>query len=364
MEASGTLNRSLHSFSCSGFDNNSFKSSVCGVSIDAGKRFSGEFRLPGCRDSSISLKPRKPSESFFPGFLDNGHLKYYALPTTCSKVCKKEKSETLTIKKKLKHIKGLSKNLLVLSSGLSSPDIDNDFVGDDKRTISEATEVLFAQLKKLRVEEKELKRRRKEEKAKMKATLMKARDDNESSSSSSSETSDGECEQVVNMKNLSNMPVAEPQSTNEIEGSVTTTSLHTLEQRIAEVNQDHSLKSFWNRDSKGEGSSVVVGASVEKIEVCMGGKCKKLGAPTLLEEFQTRVGVEGAVVGCKCMGKCTDGPNVRVLNVCDKNSSDGMERSVRPATNPVCLGVGLENVGDIVANFFGDGSKDMGLMAT
>ncbi|XP_043696375.1 diacylglycerol O-acyltransferase 3 [Telopea speciosissima] len=365
MEASGALIRSFHSFSCGGFDNNPLKSSVSTVSIDAGKRFSGEFRLLGCRDSSVSLKTSKLSESFVPGFLDIGHVKYYASPPTCSKVCKKEKSETATIKKKLKQIKGLTKNLLVISSDLSSPEINYGFVGDDKKTISEASEVLLAQLGKLRAQEKELKRRRKEEKAKLKAALMKPRDDNESSSSSSSESSDSECEKIVDMKQLRNRALAEPQSTSELEALVTTSNLQTKEQRIAEVNEDHSLKSFCNGDRRVGGSTVVVAASpAEKIEVCMGGKCMKMGAAVLLEEFEKMVGVEGAVVGCKCMGKCRDGPNVRVLNACDKNSSDGMERSVRPATNPLCLGVGLENVGEIVANFFGDGSKDLGLMAT
>ncbi|KAJ4951770.1 hypothetical protein NE237_028602 [Protea cynaroides] len=419
MEASGSLLRSLHGFSYGGFDNNPLKSSVSGVSIDAGKRFSGEIRLLGCRDSSISLRPSKFSQVFVPRFLDNRHLNYYASPATCSSVCKREKSETATIKKKLKQIKGLTKKLLVLSSEFTSPENDVAFVGDDKRTIMEETGVLLAQLKQLRAEEKELKRKSKEEKAKMKAKSMKAMDDSESSSSSSSESSDSECEQVVNMKHLRNRVLAEPQSiieeaflrTNNLpteeqriaevnedpnlksfwnldcmdevrsvvveasadinhqrnrvlaepqsiieEALLRTTNLPTEEQRIAEANEGPNLKSFWNLDRKGEGRSVVVESSAQKIEVCMGGKCKKLGSASLLEEFQKRVGVEGAVVGCKCMGKCRDGPNVRV--------SGGLESTVRPATNPLCLGVGLENVGEIVANFLGDGSKDLGLMAT
>ncbi|KAJ8623961.1 hypothetical protein MRB53_032491 [Persea americana] len=58
------------------------------------------------------------------------------------------------------------------------------------------------------------------------------------------------------------------------------------------------------------------------------------------------------------MGKCRDGPNVRVLNQCNGNA---LEKEVGGSiTNPLCIGVGLEDVGAIVANFFGE-KKDMGM---
>ncbi|KAF8400314.1 hypothetical protein HHK36_013611 [Tetracentron sinense] len=45
---------------------------------------------------------------------------------------------------------------------------------------------------------------------------------------------------------------------------------------------------------------------------------KGIEVALLLEEFERMVGVYGVVVvGCKCMGKCRDGPNVLVLNACD-----------------------------------------------
>ncbi|KAH7676283.1 Diacylglycerol O-acyltransferase protein [Dioscorea alata] len=92
------------------------------------------------------------------------------------------------------------------------------------------------------------------------------------------------------------------------------------------------------------------------IEVCMGGKCKKSGALEVKEKFEKKVSIEGAVVGCKCMGKCRDGPNARLVNL--SNKEDDL---VRPLTNPLCLGVGLEDVKSIVSNFLGE--KDANLLA-
>lgn len=95
----------------------------------------------------------------------------------------------------------------------------------------------------------------------------------------------------------------------------------------------------------------------------MGIKCKKSGAAALLEEFGKVINVEGAVVGCKCLGKCRDGPNVRVLNGADGSEADGADVSIRTPLNPLCIGVGLDDVGVIVANFFGDEHYDSGVAA-
>ncbi|EPS65896.1 hypothetical protein M569_08880, partial [Genlisea aurea] len=76
-----------------------------------------------------------------------------------------------------------------------------------------------------------------------------------------------------------------------------------------------------------------------KIEVCVGGKCKRSGALGLLEEFQRAVGADAAVSSCKCMGKCKEGPNVKVVN--DELGSS------------LCIGVGLQDVELIVAKFLG-----------
>ncbi|WVZ96170.1 hypothetical protein U9M48_041840 [Paspalum notatum var. saurae] len=88
-------------------------------------------------------------------------------------------------------------------------------------------------------------------------------------------------------------------------------------------------------------------SAASRIEVCMGGKCKKAGALALLQEFEKAVGTGGAAVGCKCLGKCGLGPNVRLRS---DLSAEGSAKG-----NPLCIGVGLEDVGTIVAGLFGDG---------
>lgn len=103
-------------------------------------------------------------------------------------------------------------------------------------------------------------------------------------------------------------------------------------------------------------SSVAVAetSTTSRIEVCMGGKCKKAGALALLQEFEKTVGTEGAVVGCKCLGKCGLGPNVRLRS---DVSAEGSAKG-----SPLCIGVGFEDVGTIVAGVFG--GADLGMTAT
>lgn len=139
------------------------------------------------------------------------------------------------------------------------------------------------QLQQLRAEEKEMKRRRKIEMAKLRSTSF----DPESSDSES------DCE---------DKPKLEPvQRTN-------------LEVEIEQT---------------------------KKIQVCMGNKCKRSGGEALMEEFQRLMGAEGgAVVACKCMGKCKSGPNVKLFNSADE----------APA-NPLFIGVALDDVAGIMAHF-------------
>ncbi|TQD83135.1 hypothetical protein C1H46_031297 [Malus baccata] len=109
-------------------------------------------------------------------------------------------------------------------------------------------------------------------------------------------------------------------------------------------------------------SSSVVGVSAKRIEVCMGNKCKKSGGGALLKEFERQMAVEGTVVGCKCMGKCKNGPNVRVSSTIDGIQSEGMDDSIRTPTNPLYIGVGMEDVSLIVANLIGEDSKELELV--
>ncbi|XP_042040957.1 diacylglycerol O-acyltransferase 3-like isoform X2 [Salvia splendens] len=142
---------------------------------------------------------------------------------------------------------------------------------------------------KVKAEEKEARRRTKEEKAVANSEMP--------SSSSSSESSDNECGEAVGMSGakVKRLPIIT------------------------------------------EAAPAPVSPS-KRIEVCMGGKCKKSGAGALLEEFRRAVGAEEAVSGCKCMGKCRDGPNVKLVGPA--------------AADSLRIGVGLEDVDVIMAKFF------------
>ncbi|XP_010999325.1 PREDICTED: uncharacterized protein LOC105107189 [Populus euphratica] len=294
------------------------------------------------------------------GFRDKGHLRYYygseGLVVRCGG---KKKDRQTSTKKKLKLLKELS----VVPHNDSVDDVQANL-------IAEATQLLMKQLEQLRAEKKELKKKKKEEKAKLKAVKMKTKLDCESSSSS--ESSDSECGEVIDMKRLKNEAVAEPiigelQSVAQEEPTSILPALLTQESNVTEINGFHnhglgihgeeccgvqstSCSNAIRVSCNPTSSSMMSGTSDNRIEVCMGNKCKKSGGVALLEEFERAVGIGGAVVGCKCMGKCRDGPNVRILK-CD---NEGVADSVRiPAANPLCIGVGLEDVDVIVANFFG-----------
>lgn len=225
--------------------------------------------------------------------------------------------------------------------------------------VQEATRALMEQLQKAKAEEKESKRRMKEEKARSKAAARMQTGDNckmsssSSSSSSSESSSDSECGEVVDMNSLKRAKSGLQQQVIEEETSaypapiiptIPTIQIDACNAALMPAEElAEQPSSSSNVDDVGEmnPSCLVV---PNKIEVCMGGKCKKSGAGALLEEFQRVVGMESAVSGCKCMGKCRDGPNVKVVNASDRD----MEK------NSLCIGVGLEDVNVIVANFLGE----------
>ncbi|XP_039154827.1 diacylglycerol O-acyltransferase 3-like [Eucalyptus grandis] len=217
-----------------------------------------------------------------------------------------------------------------------------------EKPISEAAEVLLKQLEELKSEEKELKRKIKEQKAKLKAERKKVMMDSESSScsSSSSESSDSECGEVIDMGRLRTEVLAKEEDNN----------AGTLELPNGVLYR----KATTSSPSNVAASGVVV---TKRIEVCMGKKCGNSGGPALLEAFKNAVGVvEGAVVECKCLGKCRDGPNVRVSNSLGENPAPEADDSVRIPANPLLIGVSLEDVDAIVAKYLGkDG--DLGLNA-
>ncbi|KAJ8560949.1 hypothetical protein K7X08_027139 [Anisodus acutangulus] len=393
----------------------------------------------------LSLKSKK-----FMGYYDEGYLEYYSSGRI--RCGKKEKDMVLKkTKKKMKLLKGLSRNLNEMGFGIGIGLVDQV----QGKTISEAADLLLGQLQQLKAEEKELKRKRKEEKA-----LMKMKGANQvqgttrncempSSSSSSSESSDDECQNLVDMKNLKLESLAQtipeacdralenatlspgisttveplnPEVDTSVEISTTSTSslevpgtlkLESLAQTIPEAcdralenatlspgisttveplnpEVDTSVEISTTSTSslevpvpeqKGEccleASDCHIGnvssssnasvlatttlAVTKKIEVCMGGKCKRSGAGAILEKFQKVVGIEAAVSGCKCMGKCKVGPNVKVSGCSSSSGPDAFQAgdsvavSSAPTSsiNSLCIGVGLEDVSLIAANLLG-----------
>lgn len=263
------------------------------------------------------------------GFSDSGHLKYYVSPARCG--VKKEKSK----KKQLKLMRRLSRDLPIFSHAVCGEEGNGSLIGEVKeKMISEATEILLAELQNRRLERKEQKRKRREERA----TLIKNRprcDSGSSSSSSSSssgssspESSDSDCSrEVVSMKQMrSNAlnPFIEIESANAIKEEATQEDQHR-----------DTVSGAKSNDSSPQNLSdgAQIGASGRKVEICMGGKCRKLGAAALLEEFERRIGMESTVAGCTCMGKCKKGPNVRVFNCTVENKDMRVEDSIKPPLN-------------------------------
>ncbi|KAL6188362.1 hypothetical protein ACLB2K_039755 [Fragaria x ananassa] len=346
MEVSGLVSRHIPCFSGAGIDSRSSKGS-----------FSGEVHFPGRNEYGASLRSRRTDVNS--GFCDNGHVEYYYSGPRCGGGNKKEKE----IKKKLKLLKGLAElsSSTQISTGLYSE--EGSAAQVQRKLISEGAEALLQQLEQVRAEEKEMKKKKKEEKARLKAERMKTMKDCESpSSSSSSESSESECGEVIDMKSRQ----SEVPKQAMLEGVALSTQpslVTTLQEDKCCNGTSTSCGSSDSFDVNNASSSSATEASiVAKVEVCMGKKCKTSGGVELLEEFERLMGVQGSVVGCKCMGKCKNGPNVRVLNFVDGiKSEEGTEDSVRNPTNPLYIGVGLEDVSLIVANLKGEVKKDLGV---
>ncbi|GMI66693.1 diacylglycerol acyltransferase 3 [Hibiscus trionum] len=339
-----------------------------------GGRFSGELNF-GVGDSRVSVRPRiKSCRRLSFQFSDLGHVQYYVSPRggggggDATKKDKGKSSEIRRVKKKLKLMKRLSKDLSMLPQIAAGEDIRIGLAAEVKVTmIQEASDVLLAQLQKLKLEQKELKRKLKEERAQLKQTLGKSE-----SSSSSSESSDSDCGEVLDMKTLRSNAL---KPSLEIEAAPAVAEESTLANSLLELeNSDSSPKirvrvphidgecCSSNGFKADHSNSLLEGTSTKKIEVCLGGKCKKLGAAALLEEFGKKVGAEATVVACKCMGKCRTAPNVRVSNTQIETATRINEDSVKLGINPTCTGVGLQDVDLIVANLLGKGMEDECLM--
>ncbi|CAN6444292.1 unnamed protein product [Victoria cruziana] len=315
-------------------------------------------------------------------FSDDGHLRYYApkrafaraeKTAECESERKKEnKYRDKEGKRRMKLVRGLADDLrafvamdFVIGNG-------EDLAGDLRaRTMAaEAAQALLTQLEALTAEEMEMMRKQREERAgrnghaKLKTECGRAEEETSSSSSSSSESSsDSECGEVVSMKDL-RVATAQQQKP-ELQDS------ERQRQPLLQAGECQTAGQMNPRAGPLETSTMQMRARVEaaltitsapkeatetnKVEVCMGGKCKKLGAQLLVEEFEKVLGPNGAVSVCKCLGKCRDGPNVRVVTGGAATSITSEEGDIEdPAIAPICVGVGLQDVQVIVASYFGD----------
>ncbi|CAI8610870.1 unnamed protein product [Vicia faba] len=295
-------------------------------------------------------------------FRDEGHLQYYQEL--------KNRGPVKSNKKKMKLLKRFSENVssfpqLGFASDSNQPNLFDHL---QQNLITDGGEELLRELEKIRAEKKELKKKMKQEKkkAKLKPSKMKTCDKSESSSSSSSsESSDSDCDKVVDMNTLrgvavdvASKPVDELQLQTIIDVEASTPGHHVMD--LCSTNDASVVVGFKKE------TNVVIPAAQKRIEVCMGNKCKKSGAAALLQEFEKVVGVEGvgSVVGCKCMGKCKSGPNVRIQNSVDHGMVQGLDDSVKVPSNPLCIGVGLEDVDTIVARFLGEDHNDVSMAAS
>ncbi|XP_028778365.1 diacylglycerol O-acyltransferase 3-like [Neltuma alba] len=355
MEVSGTVLQRITNIYGAGIDNlSSPRRLASGGSVDVGgdgSRFNGRVRGIRVSVRAIGITRRRRPGAVFRD--------------------KQQGSAVLTAKKD-ETAQGMSKGLLMASElGFYLDTEKLNLLGEvPGKLTSDAAEVLLKQLEQLKAEKKEMKRVKKQEKAKLKAARMKTAPDCESSSSSSSESSDSDRGEMVDMRSLRASTALASATVDQLQSPVQeaavlsppsslpqgrTTNENPFE--LGAYSSDTSISSI-NVGSKFDNVATTT-APQKRIEVCMGNKCKKSGAPALLQEFERVVGTEGAVVGCKCMGKCKTGPNVRVQNSVGEGLTEGLNNdSVKIPANPLFIGVSLEDVDAIVASLFGDNQSD------
>lgn len=193
----------------------------------------------------------------------------------------------------------------------------------------------------MKQKKKLLKTHMKEKKKAQKQNMVKAKGcSSSSSSSSSSESSDGECE-TVNMKLLrQEMPKSSAKG-----GAQHSTSDNLL------MGGAHAWPSCAENAGSAEGTvrARLGGAMAGKIEVCIGGKCKKAGSEHLLSSLRRQIPSSCSVeaMPCKCMSKCGMAINVKV----QKNENNSQHHSY----------VGVGDASLILSHHFGLGPPPSGL---
>ncbi|KAH7300205.1 hypothetical protein KP509_24G049900 [Ceratopteris richardii] len=209
---------------------------------------------------------------------------------------------------------------------------------------------------------KEVKAAKKEEKKKMKAESkerkkkMKGSKDCESSdSSSSSESSDDGCDSTsmrmlrsrqsilgvtgevgTSLVPLQGFAMLASNGDRQDSGSVSSCSISGAEVnhvRTDGMGQNVTSHELLDEQKEGSGKVMLKGGlesikssvpsftsplradqSPNRIEVCLGGKCRKAGSDLLLQELRSQVtnGCNVEAVPCKCMGKCSMAMNMKV----------------------------------------------------
>ncbi|CAM8991783.1 unnamed protein product [Rhodiola kirilowii] len=277
------------------------------------------------------------AESFSVGELGFGnHRKLLVNRLT---VCCGEKKKEMKEKRKL--VKGLEKDLAMFAAlgfGIESGSrLARQVQGS---MMTEAAEVLLRQLQCLREAEEEAKRRRRRKQEK-KAMIRMMEDFGIKASTDSGCKKSTDFNSSWKEEYLSRSAVGGNSSAGEAVGQVLLQSLDHDTDQVNHVEQQEEVAQLlitaqqnsttFRRNKSG---------TTKKVEICMGGKCKKFGASQLLDKFKSLAAEEEDmnVVGCKCMGKCKEGPNVRLS-------------SVSTAAPAICSGVQIGDVDALMTSF-------------
>lgn len=252
----------------------------------------------------------------------------------------------LSEKKRMKLLQFLSKDLSVLTTTI--PEDADVSLTDQVRAeiLSDAVSALMRQLEQAKAERKERKRQLKAQKK-----ALKLAEKQRKNKGCCEDSSFDHGREVLDMALLHpTEQIGRILETPEPNQSV----LVENPPNVAEVNEDEkALHVEFAEASDRLGLNSAVGIPVEEaksvIKVCMGGKCKKSGSEMMLEAFEeiiskSGMGCEVEAVGCKCMGKCRNAPNIRV-----QTEEDGFHGG----KGVVHMGVDIGDVDLILAQHFG-----------
>ncbi|KAH9306054.1 hypothetical protein KI387_010458, partial [Taxus chinensis] len=260
-------------------------------------------------------------------YYDRSHLQYYtgAVKVFCGQKTKTGKQKqkglsalhdaSLSDKRRIKLLELVSKDLSALSHTFAEGKDAEKSLAEEVRAqiFLNALEVVMAQFEQVKAERRQKKIEIKAQKKAQKKLQKKGKED----SSSSSESSDSECKVIdvaqlrmtrpANVVSMTQIPEP-PEITGDEEvvlPNAITAMLVETPPNMAELHRELAER----KERLG----------CRQVQVCMGGKCKKLGSEQVLAAFEESIqnsGMGSAVeaVGCKCMGKCRNAPNVRVQN--------------------------------------------------